>query len=94
MFIDALTPHEPVPTTKPQTEHGVHPHLGTSSATNDLHARVHGDGTHCPICMAQINRPAGAFPNPALAADYSAVQNATAGSTLVPPDAGVLNTWD
>lgn len=66
MFIDALTPREPVPTTDPKAEHGAaNPHLGTSAAEVDVHARVHGDGTACPICQLQVSNPRGAFPNPA-----------------------------
>jgi hypothetical protein len=63
MFIDALTPREPVPTVTPQLEHGG-VHLGITAAGNDVHARVHGDGSRCPVCLGQVSSPRGAFPDP------------------------------
>lgn len=64
MFIDALTPRAPVPSTKPQAEHTSLPRLGTSAAQADLHARVHGDGSSCPVCLLRVNAPAGPMPDP------------------------------
>jgi len=66
MFIDALTPHEPVASTDPKSEHG-EAHLGTSAAEVDAHARVHGDGTNCPVCKLQVSSPRGPLPNPVAA---------------------------
>lgn len=66
MFIDALTPHEPVPTTVPKPEHETS-RLGTTAAEADAHARVHGDGSTCPICRLQVSSPQGPLPNPAAA---------------------------
>lgn len=65
MFIDALTPAEPAYTTAPKQEHSSTPRLGTSSANVDLHMRVHGDGSACPVCQMRVINPTGSLPDPA-----------------------------
>ncbi len=65
MFIDALTPIEPPPPTGPVSEHNGGPKLGVSAAQADLHARVHGDGTSCPVCQLRVITATGALPLPA-----------------------------
>jgi hypothetical protein len=62
MFIDALTPAEPPPPIGPVSEHDSGPKLGISAAQNDLHVRVHGDGTACPVCLMRVQTAQGPLP--------------------------------
>ncbi len=64
MFIDALTPAEPPPPLGPVSEHNAGPRLGISAAQDDVHARVHGDGSNCPVCMLRVQSGAVALPVP------------------------------
>lgn len=66
MFIDALTPAEPPPATGPVSEHNAGPRLGISAAQNDVHARVHGDGSACPVCLLRVQSGAVPLPLPAV----------------------------
>lgn len=62
MFIDAHTPVEPPPPTGPVSEHNSGPKLGISAAQFDVHARVHGDGTSCPVCQMRVIAASGPLP--------------------------------